>query len=303
MSSNNKEWVTYHYTPTRLGAAIAASLFCVGLLCLAFEVYYFGKKAVRRNKFLQENPFEPEKQYSAVEETVPTNRKENTIKYVPLLIGCQLEAMGYVARAISSSNVNATMPYAIQSLLLLVAPSLSAATIYMLFGKMLVLLKCTDLSIIPSRYNTKFFVIGDILSFFVQSGGGALMSKGKSINTGTNIVIAGLFIQIAFFGFFLLTELKFAFKVGSTVSVSSRATATWKTLNVTLLFTSLLILIRSIVRAVEFIQGFDGYIAKHEIYIYVFDAVPMFLVLLAFIVTMPFGSIFKLEAQCSRVGA
>lgn len=298
MSDENKEWITYHYTPTRLGAGIAAALFCTGLLCLTLEVYYFGQKTVRRNKFVQENPFEPEKQNSVVEDAVPGNRRENTIKYIPLLVGCQLEAMGYVARAVSSSDVEATMPYAIQSVLLLVAPSLSAATIYMLFGKMLVLLRCTNLSIIPSRYNTKFFVAGDILSFFVQSGGGALMSKGKSITTGTNVVIAGLFIQIVFFGFFLLTELKFAFKVNSVVFSSGRTTNTWKTLNYTLLFTSLLILIRSVVRVVEFIQGFDGYIAKHEIYIYVFDAVPMFLVLLAFIVTMPFGSIFKLEAQC-----
>lgn len=129
------------------------------------------------------------------------------------------------------------------------------------------------------------------------------MSKGKSIATGTNVVIASLFMQIVFFAFFLLTELKFAFKVNSVVFSSGRTTNTWKTLNYTLLFTSLLILIRSVVRVVEFIQGFGGYIAKHEIYIYVFDAVLMFLVLLASIVTMPFGSIFKLEAQCSRAGA
>lgn len=227
---------------------------------------------------------------------MPGNCRENTVKYIRLLVSCQLEAMGYIARAVSSSDMEATMPYAIQSVLLLVALSLSVATIYMLFGKMLALLRCTDLSIIPSRYNTKFFVAGDILGFFFQSGCGALMSKSKSITAGTNAVIAGLFIQIVFFGFFLLTELKFAFEVNSVVFSSGQTTNTWKTLNYTLLFTSLLILVKSVVRDIEFFQDFDSYIAKHGIYIYVFDVVPMFLVLLAFIVTMPFGSIFKSEA-------
>lgn len=39
---------------------------------------------------------------------------------------------------------------------------------------------------------------------------------------------------------------------------------------------SILIFVRSIVRVVEFIQGFDGYIYSHEVFLYVFDATMMF---------------------------
>lgn len=56
MSDENKEWITCRYTPTRLGAGIAAALF------------YFSQKTVRRNKFVQETPFEPEKRNSVAED-------------------------------------------------------------------------------------------------------------------------------------------------------------------------------------------------------------------------------------------
>ena len=37
-----------------------------------------------------------------------------------------------------------------------------------------------------------------------------------------------------------------------------------------------LILVRNIVRTVEYNQGYGGYINGHESYLYIFDAVPMF---------------------------
>lgn len=40
---------------------------------------------------------------------------------------------------------------------------------------------------------------------------------------------------------------------------------------------SILILIRSIVRVVEYLQGYDGYIMTHEVYLYIFDALVMFI--------------------------
>ena len=39
---------------------------------------------------------------------------------------------------------------------------------------------------------------------------------------------------------------------------------------------SFLILVRSIVRVVEYIQGYSGYIMSHEAFLYVFDAAVMF---------------------------
>lgn len=60
---------------------------------------------------------------------------------------------------------------------------------------------------------------------------------------------------------------------------------------------SFLILIRSILRAVEFIQGYDGEIASHEWYLYIFDGLPMFLLVLIFIVAFPLINIFRIHEE------
>lgn len=45
---------------------------------------------------------------------------------------------------------------------------------------------------------------------------------------------------------------------------------------------SFLIMVRSIFRAAEYLQGFNGYLLRHEAYLYVFDAVLMLLVMVLF---------------------
>jgi hypothetical protein len=48
-----------------------------------------------------------------------------------------------------------------------------------------------------------------------------------------------------------------------------------------------LILIRSIYRVVEFVQGNNGYVIGHEVFLYVFDASMMFLVMIVMNVFHP----------------
>jgi RTA1 like protein len=45
---------------------------------------------------------------------------------------------------------------------------------------------------------------------------------------------------------------------------------------------SLLILIRSVFRIVEYLQGWQGYLLGHEAFIYIFDATLMLIVMLIF---------------------
>ena len=48
-----------------------------------------------------------------------------------------------------------------------------------------------------------------------------------------------------------------------------------------------LVLLRNLVRIVEFVQGIDGAVASHEAFLYVFDAVPMFAVVSLYVVIYP----------------
>ena len=54
-----------------------------------------------------------------------------------------------------------------------------------------------------------------------------------------------------------------------------------------LYFASMLILVRSIIRVIEYIQGNDGYILSHEYFLYIFDASLMFIAIAAFNLVHP----------------
>jgi hypothetical protein len=58
-----------------------------------------------------------------------------------------------------------------QSLLLLLAPALFAASIYMVLGRIIRLTDGEAYSLIRVSRLTKIFVAGDVLSFLVQSTG------------------------------------------------------------------------------------------------------------------------------------
>jgi len=58
-----------------------------------------------------------------------------------------------------------------QSVTLLVAPALFAASVYMILGRIILLTQSEAYSPIKARWLTKIFVFGDVFSFLVQSGG------------------------------------------------------------------------------------------------------------------------------------
>jgi hypothetical protein len=63
------------------------------------------------------------------------------------------------------------MPYIIQSMLILLGPAFYAASIYMLLGRLVVLIDGEQNCLISTRWLTKIFLLGDILSIFGQGGG------------------------------------------------------------------------------------------------------------------------------------
>lgn len=58
-----------------------------------------------------------------------------------------------------------------QATLLLVAPALFAATIYMELGRIIAMVDGEGHVKIPLRWLTKIFVIGDVFSFMLQGAG------------------------------------------------------------------------------------------------------------------------------------
>ncbi|EHA26072.1 hypothetical protein ASPNIDRAFT_171417 [Aspergillus niger ATCC 1015] len=210
--------------------------------------------------------------------------------FIPFLIGGYFEFVGYCARAVSANqSPNWTMgPFLINSLLPLVAPALFAASIYMELGRLIIVLHAQPHSLIRVKWLTKIFVTGDVLSFLLQAGGAGLMgSHSKSgTETGSHIIVGGLVVQIVFFGFFIITTAIFHHRMLQSPTPYSLE-INWKKLIWVLYSASVLILVRSIYRLIEYIEGFGGYLLSHEVYLYVFDALLMFAVMLIFHVVHP----------------
>ena len=172
-----------------------------------------------------------------------------------------------------------------QAILILVAPALFAASIYMILARLIRAVHADHVSLIPIKWVTKIFVTGDVVAFGLQAAGGGIQSGGTldQYNLGEKISIVGLFVQIAIFGFFVATSLLFHARIQQRpTSRSARRAVAWRRHLYILYVTSTLILIRSIFRVVEYLQGNNGYLISHEVFIYVMDALLMALVMVIF---------------------
>lgn len=195
--------------------------------------------------------------------------------------------MGYAGRIWSHYDTTAIGGFVIQAILILVAPALYAASIYMILARLIRAIDAQGLSLVPPNWLTRIFVTGDVVSFLMQSGGGGIQAAGTIdlYNIGEKLIIVGLFVQIAFFGFFVVTTITLHHRVASTPTPAASAQLVpWNRHIYVLYTTSSLILIRSIFRVIEYLQGNGGYLISHEVFLYVFDALLMIAVMVIFAV-------------------
>lgn len=251
--------VIYHYTPS-LGLAVC--------FCTTFGI-------------------------STVLHTYQTTRSKSWYM-IPIILGGICETTGYVGRILGAGEApEYTLgPYIVQAILLLIAPALIAASIYMILGH---IIRATDgdrYSLIRERILTKLFVLGDFMGFMIQStGAGMLTNKDPEKKNAANyIIIGGLVIQLLFFGFFMLVAILFWARLSADRPRSSQLKVNgikWR-LHTTIVFVcSTLIMIRSVFRVIEYAQGQDGILLTHEMYLYIFDAALMFLSVLILNVVHP----------------
>ncbi|KAK2784186.1 hypothetical protein FQN52_009128 [Onygenales sp. PD_12] len=282
-NSRYADWKAYEYNPSTVAAAIFMLLFLLSTVLHSYQLFrtrtWFFIPVVIGGwcKLHKQIRF----QLFYITFSLSIAEKLETI----------VESIGYVCRLISSRQSPdwALGPYIIQSAFILVAPALFAASIYMELGRIIVLVRGENHSVIRVNWLTKIFVAGDVFSFLMQSSGAGLMVKSDfSKDTAENIIVGGLFVQVIFFCLFIVSAVLFQRRIGkSPTDESHQLSHTWRKHMYALFSTSLLILTRSIVRVVEYLQGQHGYLLQHEVFLYVFDAVFMFSVMVIFNVLHP----------------
>ncbi|KAL0254771.1 hypothetical protein SLS55_009295 [Diplodia seriata] len=193
-----------------------------------------------------------------------------------------------------------------QSILLLLGPTFFAASIYMILGRVIRLTNGEAHSIVKATLVTKIFLLGDMLSFLAQSSGGGMLAKAKTADdqkTGERVIIVGLLVQIAFFGFFIVVSALFHYRIALYPTARSRnVQVPWQRYLWVLYTASALIMVRSIYRLLEYIQGKDGALQSKEAYIYVLDAALMFIVAALFNVFHPSQIVNKRSMAAGAYG-
>jgi hypothetical protein len=124
-----------------------------------------------------------------------------------------VEMAGYIVRAVAKDKTDEMIPFVIQNAFILVAPALFAASVYMTLGRIISSIQAQQLSSIRVKLLTKLFVIGDVISFAVQSGGATMMATSDDPKLGETIIVAGLFVQIVVFGIYIVTTAIFHYRV------------------------------------------------------------------------------------------
>lgn len=140
-------------------------------------------------------------------------------------------------------------------------------------------------SFIRPSWLTKVFVLGDVLSFLVQSSGGGLIASKRQAELGQTVIVSGLVLQIVTFGVFLAAAVAFHIRYSRLLSCARpEAGLPWRKVLLMLYTVSALIMVRSVFRVAEYIQGREGYSMTHQWTLFVFDSSLMFLVTVAFFV-------------------
>ncbi|TQS32692.1 hypothetical protein Golomagni_06985 [Golovinomyces magnicellulatus] len=202
---------------------------------------------------------------------------------IPFIIGGLFQTVGYIGRVLCVEHTDKLAPFVLQSILILVAPALFAASIYMTLGRLIRSVNAERHSMIPLRWLTKVFVTGDIVSFLLQGGGGGLQASASTSNIGEKTILAGLFLQIIIFGFFVVMSATLHVRLRRWPTEDSiRSSAKWQGIMAVLYSTSIPILVRSVFRVVEYAMGRDAYLIQHEWPTFVFDSALMVITMVIF---------------------
>lgn len=260
----------WDYVPSRIAAIAVAALFLIGTLAVIW-------RSIRtRTKFAI--PFIISGTCKSTS-SFPSSGLQHPNRVLLVEIG------GYAARAAAQDITDSLPPYIAQSILILVAPALFAASIYMILGRVIRSTGGERHSLIQPERLTRIFVAGDVVSFLTQVIGGGLQAV-KSFNrtTAERIVLGGLLLQILIFGIFAIVAMIWHRRMKRRPTDASLADTKgrWESIMYMLYGVSVLIMMRSVFRVIEYAMGRDGYLLQHEWTMYVFDSALMVITVFVF---------------------
>lgn len=167
MADANIDFQLYRYTPSQAAAGLFVALFSITTLYHAYQIakaraWYFTAFAV-----------------GGICTSTRVNLRGHLSRRLTLRT---VQIIGYICRIIAHNDKESIPVYSIQAILILLAPPLYAASIYMVLGRLITFLGAEHLSVVSVRWMTKIFVVGDVIAFLCQAAGlfiGTSYTQGK----------------------------------------------------------------------------------------------------------------------------
>ncbi|KAH7408998.1 RTA1 like protein-domain-containing protein [Cadophora sp. MPI-SDFR-AT-0126] len=190
-----------------------------------------------------------------------------------LILGTVLETVGYVVRILLHYSIFDKDLFILYLIFLTIAPAFISAGIYICLSR-IVMLYAPQLSRFKPKTYTICFCTSDLISLVLQAAGGAIASIATTqndVDTGTDIMIAGLIFQVVSLVAFVLLCCDFALRLHknrnawSTQNASVFESWIFKAFLCALAVSTLCIIIRSTFRAIELFDGFTGKLANDQV--------------------------------------
>jgi hypothetical protein len=215
------------------------------------------------------------------------------------------ETFGYYGRAWSHESRFEIKSWALQEMLILCAPPLVAATVYMVLGRIIVSFGAEHLSSMRPKRLTFLFVMNDVLCFCTQLGGAGVQITGDQqvMNIGKKVVLAGLIFSLIVFTFFVLIAAKFhrRLKQMPTPLLNQNPDVPWQRYMWAIYISCFALVLRNLMRTIQFGAARTSDVNAKEAYIYVFDAFLMFFAMLVLLVYHP-GRLIKKARHLTKSG-
>ncbi|KAJ5704979.1 hypothetical protein N7536_000668 [Penicillium majusculum] len=225
--------------------------------------------------------------------------------FIPLVLGGICETFGYYGRAWSHESRFDIRSWALQEMLILCAPPLVAATVYMVLGRIIRSFGAEHLSSMRPKWLTFVFVMNDVLCFCTQLGGAGVQVTGdeKVMSIGKKVVLAGLIFSLVVFAFFILIAAKFHRRLLQlpTAFLNQNPDLPWQRYMWAIYISCFALMVRNLVRTIQFGAGQKTDVNTKEVYIYVFDAFLMFFTMLVLIIYHP-GRLIKKAHRLTKIG-
>ncbi|KAE9971695.1 hypothetical protein BLS_004341 [Venturia inaequalis] len=207
------------------------------------------------------------------------------------VLAIAMEVLGFIARIYANSYPFSDLSFITQLTCLTLAPAFYAAGIYFSLQK-IVLTFGGQNSRIPPMWIPRIFIGCDVVSLFLQGGGGAwaasLAQNEKMPDPGNYTMIAGLTFQAFTLLLFLALSTDFAMRMAKAKKRDGasamnedpaarrlRQSKRFKYLIYSLAISAVLIFLRSVYRVAELSEGWKGELMSTEKYVMWFESLPV----------------------------